>query len=301
MKRRWLLIIIIAANMLVLLGLVFVYPHLMVSPGALMPGHAALTTDCFACHKPLHGASKERCLTCHALADIGLRTTKGVPINPVSSLPSSRPKVPFHQKLTEQNCMACHSDHANPKLTGHSRKAFSHALLRPETRERCDTCHAAPGNEMHRKLDPAISCSQCHRSGAWKPASFDHANLPATVLGRCETCHKPPADTLHQQIAGNCAQCHAPKAWKPATFDHAKYFVLDKDHNASCTTCHTTTDYRQYTCYGCHEHTPSNISRKHIREGIRNFENCVKCHRSANEREGEGENGEGEKQRGEHD
>ena len=86
--------------------------------------------------------------------------------------------------------------------------------------------------------------------------------------------------------------CHTTKAWKPATFDHDKYFVLDGDHNASCVTCHTTAAYKVYTCYGCHEHTVENIRRKHEKEGIREFANCVKCHKSARDKpEGRGERG----------
>ena len=151
--------------------------------------------------------------------------------------------------------MACHSDHAGPKLTQRSRKPFSHALLRVETRERCESCHAAPRNGMHK------------------------------------------------QLVGNCAQCHKTGAWKPATFEHGKFFVLDKDHNATCATCHTTTDYSQYTCYGCHEHTPANVQREHEKEGIRNFGNCVECHRSAQgEPEGKGSHeGGGDRKRRERD
>ena len=84
MKSRWIWIVI-AANLVVLVALVFVFPHLMVSPGPLIKGHAALATDCFACHAPLRGASTERCVACHALPDIGLRTTQGVPIRTVAA------------------------------------------------------------------------------------------------------------------------------------------------------------------------------------------------------------------------
>ena len=79
MKGRWLWAVIVV-NLLVLLALAFVYPHLMVSPGALMAEHAALNTDCFACHAPLRGVSEQRCMACHAPVDIGLRTSKGVAI-----------------------------------------------------------------------------------------------------------------------------------------------------------------------------------------------------------------------------
>ena len=134
--RRWLLFLI-AANLVGLGILLFVYPHLMISPGPVAAAHADLTTDCFACHTPLRGATADRCIACHKLPDIGLRTTKGAPIVNAKLL-----KVSFHQELNDQNCMACHSDHAGPKLTKRSRKPFSHAMLRVAARDRCDACHA---------------------------------------------------------------------------------------------------------------------------------------------------------------
>ncbi len=255
MKGRWLWLVIVA-NLAVLVSLAFVYPHLMLSPGLLVSQHAALAADCFACHAPLRGVVAQRCIACHAVADIGLRTTKGVAIKATAPGLATPLKTSFHQQLTEQNCMACHSDHAGPKLTQRSRKPFSHDLLRVAARERCEACHTAPSNDMHRKL------------------------------------------------SAGCAQCHTANAWKPATFEHDKFFVLDRDHNASCSTCHTTpNDFSKYTCYGCHEHTPANIRRKHVKEGIQNFENCVRCHRSADEEpEGGGErDGGGERKRGERD
>ena len=79
MTRRW-LIAVIAVNLVVTVALAFVYPHLMVSPGALIGAHAELATDCFACHAPLRGIPSSRCVTCHALPDIGFRTTAGAPL-----------------------------------------------------------------------------------------------------------------------------------------------------------------------------------------------------------------------------
>ncbi|MEP7157018.1 MAG: cytochrome c3 family protein [Betaproteobacteria bacterium] len=278
MKRGWLFWTIFA-NLTVLIGLAFAYPHLMISPGPLIKGHAALTTNCFACHTTWHGTTVEKCTGCHALPEIGLRTTTGV-VRPQHGI-----KTSFHQQLTEQNCMACHSDHAGPRLTRRNNTSFSHALLRPDVRKDCAACHDKPKNEMHRTL--TVGCAQCHQSEAWKPATFKHDALEKTVLARCEACHKIPADKLHAQIQGNCAQCHATRAWKPATFEHSKFFHLDKDHNVTCVTCHIENDYKRYTCYGCHEHTLANIRRKHEKEGISNFANCVNCHRDASgEREG---------------
>lgn len=223
---RWGLFII-ALDAIALVALIFIYPHLMISAGPVLAGHEALASDCFACHAPLRGASAERCIACHVVADIGLRTTKGVAL-PVKA--AAAVKASFHQKLLQADCMACHSDHkgAKPPLRG-----FTHALIAPAAREQCEACHAKP------------------------------------------------TDPLHRKITGLCQQCHGTQAWKPATFAHEKYFVLDRDHNAECATCHKGQDFKQYTCYGCHEHTLANVTREHEKEGIADFENCVECHRSA--------------------
>lgn len=220
--------IILAINLMALAILTFVYPHLMVGPGKLIPGHNELTTDCFACHAPLFGTTTEHCTACHKTEAIGKLTTLGKVIQkPLTN-------TPFHQKLLKPDCLACHSDHAGVKrfrIAGQ----FNHSLLEADTRK------------------------------------------------ECQSCHKSPADSLHQQITGNCSQCHTQQKWVPATFDHDKYFVLDRDHNAKCATCHVQNDYSRYTCYGCHEHSLDKIRREHIDEGIRDFKDCVKCHRSADE------------------
>lgn len=219
---------ILAANLIVLALLAFIYPNLMVGPGKLIPGHKQLETDCFACHTKFSGTTSERCVTCHKPEQIGKLTSTGLPIvKPLAA-------TPFHQKLVSQDCIACHSDHAGVKR------------FRQQGR-------------------------------------FDHALLDKGSRAQCQSCHKSPADSLHQKISGNCSQCHNQDKWVPATFDHGKYFALDRDHNASCVTCHVRNDYSRYTCYGCHEHSPASIRREHIEEGIRDYDNCVECHRSADE------------------
>lgn len=264
-KIRWGLLLI-ALDVVALVALIFVYPHLMIGAGPLLAGHEALADDCFACHAPLRGAATARCVACHEPAAIGLRTTKGQPLPA-----STRMKVSFHQDLLQGDCMACHSDHrgAHPLP---SQQRFSHALLQPAVRTQCDGCHRKPDN------------------------------------------------TLHRAVAGDCAQCHGTQAWKPATFDHDRHFVLDRDHKVDCITCHrsstgstgatgsvgkagagATADFSSYTCYGCHEHTPAKIRAEHEEEGIRDFRDCVQCHRSAQEeprkrgREGGREGGRREK------
>lgn len=238
--KRGPVLVAIAIALVGVLTLAIVYPQPMVAPGALIPAHAGFATDCFACHAPFTGTSPERCLTCHVITDIGLKTTKGVPL--------ARPtmKASFHRDLIETNCMACHSDHAGPMLTQRKRRPFSHELLRPAVRNRCEACHNAPKDDFHRNL------------------------------------------------TAGCALCHTQERWTPSSFDHAKYFVLDRDHKATCATCHRNNDTKRFTCYGCHEHRPEQVRAEHLEEGIRNFENCVRCHRSANEEPREGGSREGQ-------
>ena len=271
MKKRPVLWIVVALNLVVLVALAFVVPHLMVSPGPLAKGHEQLATDCFACHAAWRGASTPRCTECHAVADVGLKTTKGVPI------PSRTVKVSFHQELIEQDCMACHSDHQGPKRTRLSRKPFAHALLKvigaghvlgmPCRPER----HRAPRRQG--RMQP-VPRRQGLEARALRPQA-----ARAGRADRCESCHSAPTDRLHRQIQGSCKSCHQTDAWKPATFDHDKYFVLDRDHQATCETCHKNNDFSRYTCYGCHEHSQAKVRAEHLEEGIRDFENCVECHR----------------------
>lgn len=71
---------ILATNLIVLSILAFAYPHLMVGPGKLIPGHAKLESDCFACHAAFTGAESERCVICHKPDEIGKLTSAGLPV-----------------------------------------------------------------------------------------------------------------------------------------------------------------------------------------------------------------------------
>lgn len=223
-------LLIVAANLAVLILLAVTVPHLMISPGNPIQAHAGFADDCFACHAPFIGSTAERCISCHKVEEIGIKTTKGMPIG------KEKKSVVFHQKLVERDCVACHSDHKGVKAFRPISR-FSHDLLEPTLQKQCDGCHLNPG------------------------------------------------DALHFKIKGNCAQCHTFDGWTPATFDHDSYFLLDRDHDAECETCHVGSDYNNYTCYGCHEHSRSNIREEHYEEGIRDYENCVECHRSGDEDE----------------
>ncbi len=229
MKNK-IIILIVAVNLGVLVLLAILYPRLMISPGLPIDAHAELAEDCFACHTPLIGSRPEKCIACHKVEEIGIKTTTGL------SIAKEQKNVVFHQKLIEDDCVSCHSDHKGVK--------------------------------------------------AFRPISqFTHNLLEPTLRKQCDSCHNNPGDALHQKIKGNCAQCHTQDAWTPAGFDHEERFRFDRDHETECETCHINDDYANYTCYGCHEHSRSEIREEHVEEGIYDYDTCVECHRSGDEDE----------------
>ncbi|MBF0248166.1 MAG: class III cytochrome C family protein [Alphaproteobacteria bacterium] len=191
-----------------------------------------------------------------------------------------------HRELT-RDCFACHAPMLGPSSS------------------RCTGCHAvkdigilttkgAPITDKKTKVAfhqglMKSACVECHTEHLGigvrhvKPR-FSHQLLDATTQRDCVGCHAKPGDDLHKSVNANCGACHGTGGWKPATFDHNKFFVFD-DHHGRCTTCHRTADFKQYTCYFCHEHTPAKVRAEHLEEGIQDFEKCVDCHRSADEDE----------------
>lgn len=187
-----------------------------------------------------------------------------------------------------------------------------HTPLLGSREEKCVACHAVDRIGLFTTAGQPIAqkkvafhqhltegdCMACHtehrgKAGARAMTSFSHGLLEPTVRADCASCHAKPQDSLHAQIEGGCQQCHRSDGWRPATFDHAKLFLLEGEHDTACSTCHVAGDFTRYTCYGCHEHSPAGIRAEHVEEGIRDFENCVECHRSADEH-GEGGEGEGD-------
>ena len=195
--NRKTVIAIILVNLAALLVLAIVSPHLMVSPGKLMDAHLELTTDCFACHTPFRGSSPEKCVICHRVDEIGLLTTKGMPIG------REKKNVSFHQKLIEQDCIACHSDHKGVQAFRPIGQ-FSHELLDPSLGQQCDGCHIGPGDALHQKIRG--NCAQCHTQNGWTPATFDHDQyfrFDRDHTTDCVTCH---VDDNYGQYT--CYGCH---------------------------------------------------------------------------------------------
>ena len=179
--------------------------------------------------------------------------------------------TPWRGASNEQ-CIACHvlADIGLRTTTGtpiapKSVKASFHKELMERN---CLACHGA-----HRSVRPALASQQ----------NFNHRLLRPAIQAQCSDCHTAPDNKAHRDLKAQCGQCHQQEHWKPASFDHDQYFKLDDEHNTACVTCHTNDDYSQYTCYSCHEHSAARMRAKHEEEGVRFSDNCIKCHRSADD------------------
>lgn len=262
MKKLYALLAIV-----VLVFLMVYYPHAMISPGELLKDHQKLNSECLSCHIPFGGISNEKCISCHKLSNIG-SYKKGEQVKPI-----------FHQQLSNQKCNSCHTDHQGifPEKTVNS---FKHELLSLAIINNCNSCHSKPDNILHKQV--TSNCNSCHQTTGWKSSIlFNHDLL--LNKNNCVTCHQKPSDNYHNSIKDNCSNCHSTSKWIPSTFNHSAFFVLDQNHSTTCITCHTDNNFSSFTCYGCHQHTKSNIVAEHNEEGIYNIDNCASCHKSGNE------------------
>ena len=271
-----------------LLVAVVLWPGFLINPGPLSPQHDTLRGQCLGCHTPFFGTPSSKCSSCHTPGEIGL---KGVSGQELAEGPDSTIAL-LHEELASLSCITCHNDHSLPGK-GPLMARMDHGAMTAERQNNCKACHAPdmPDDVLHRQT--GAGCGQCHDTNRWEHVTFDHEKWLLADLGRsgsCVGCHitDRPRDLLHRDAGDACIDCHTTTAWQPVNFDHEKWFRFDRSHPARCGICHDNPEnYRQYSCYGCHEHTRRDIAREHREEGIGEFSNCVECHRSGSEEEAE--------------
>ena len=273
---------ILAAFSIILAALLLAYPDILLNPGPLMKGHRYLKRECLSCHTPFRGVRAVQCVGCHRPENIGIRTVAGRPLN------RDLTGATLHRGLPAASCIECHTDHKGAD-DRKAIRAFRHEAISASLRNNCNACHERqkPNDALHRS--DTGRCAQCHDTQRWSSVLFNHSMLDAKQSANCTSCHRDdkPGDDIHRSQS-SCGECHGTNRWRPATFDHDRYFPLQGEHWASCRTCHADpADYRKYTCYGCHEHSPSRIASEHREEGIGNYQNCIRCHRSGSKHGGE--------------
>ena len=283
------------------------FPHQAV--GFSLAGHGrSAAGEPFAC-RDCHGDDLTTldpavCLTCHQELD--------------------PPYIADHRAAFGDGCLACHDgvdtyggnfDHDRlpfPLLGGHASVpcagchagARSPAALRQAPGD-CEACHQE--DDAH-DGQFGTACGGCHTPESWQEATFDHSITAFPLTGAhlevaCDACHvdrlfagTPQAcgechaePEFHQGALGtDCGACHEPSGWSPARYDRFHQFPMDHEVRVAspCRTCHPD-QLLAYTCYGCHEHDPAEIREEHIKEGITDFQDCVRCHPTGLEDEAE--------------
>jgi len=206
------------------------------------------------------------CIACH----VDVRTLAGFKAAPTECVSCHR-KDDEHKGEFGNGCGTCHTvDAWKPATFDHKASAD------------CVSCHRK--DDEHRGQF-GTNCGSCHTVKAWTPATFDHK-----ASSDCASCHRKD-DEHRGEFGTDCGACHTVKAWKPATLDHTFPIDHGEGGRVACKVCHEPgRPYREYTCYGCHEHTLQRIQRKHQEEGISGarLNDCVRCHRTGREHEGGG-------------
>jgi hypothetical protein len=223
--------------------------------------------DCQACHTPADWspAFMDGQTFDHAAAGFSLIHHQQYPDG--SALTCSDCHSNTITSFEMNTCITCHNDLDADFMQQH----------RDDFGDACLDCHDGTGemsNFDHAQffaLDGAhgaVGCRECHTNAAF-------SDVPANCLG----CHPEPE--VHLGLFGtSCENCHTTAAWSPAQLqDHT--FPLDHGESGvvECQVCHPAA-YTTYTCYGCHEHTESNIISEHNEENISpaRLTDCTECH-----------------------
>lgn len=237
--------------------------------------------DCYSCHKANdahNGQLGTACETCHN--------------------PSSWENVTFDHNLSrfklegKHVSVKCESCHQNKQFKG--------------TPTTCYACHKK--DDAHNGQF-GMACEVCHTPTDWKNATFDHnlSRFPLTgahVTVKCESCHQnrvfkgTPTEcaACHREPAYHagmfpgqaCSQCHTTTAWRPAQYTGPHTFPMNHGQEGgrvnTCADCHQP-NLTTWTCYTCHNQ--AEVTRKHLKKGIANFSDCMRCHPTGQEDEGE--------------
>ena len=173
------------------------------SPGRLSTSHAALESNCFACHTPIKGAEAGKCIACHANNSALLQ----------------RQPTAFHSTIG--TCTHCHIEHQGPSVRPVS---MDHLALADSGLE---TVRRNMENPSNRRL---LAWVRQHESE--EPADSTHPRVTSREAALdCAACHS--TKDRHQKLFGeDCALCHATASWAIAEFRHPSPRSVD------CVQCH---------------------------------------------------------------
>jgi len=254
---------------------------------------AHLRVDCLACHAGARTMAQlqstdRTCEACHLKDDAHngeFGPQCGVCHSPEAWKPAkfdhSLSDFPLQGKHVDVECESCHAQ-------GYA-----------GTPKDCFSCHQA--DDAHEGQYGA-ACETCHHPGDWKDAAFDHSlsrfpldgahvnvecaachkdNIYQGTPTDCAACHRDPDYHLGLFSGQACSECHTTAAWRPAPYNGPHTFPMNHgEQNNACADCHQPT-LAQWTCYTCHDRAET--EQEHRKEGIADFNDCLRCHPTGQE------------------
>lgn len=257
---------------------------------------AGARRDCVACHEDLHrGELGTDCTRCHTPRSFLDRTAM--------VQEHAQTRFPLDGSHLLADCRACHAAASSGQLS----------FVGQPTR--CEACHItryATATPDHRTVGFSTDCADCHSTMDWARARFDHnqAGFPLTGAHSsltCDQCHRGyvfsdgvPCVDCHQSdydgtsnpnhtsvgIPTDCAACHGTTTWDGARFDHDGWFPIYSGRHRgawnSCSDCHTTGDFSQFTCTRCHSQAQMDEHHKEVSGYGPAPTDCIRCHPQGN-------------------
>lgn len=282
-----------------------IYPALFYSPGGLSKDHRRIK-NCWSCHEKWYGVQNSSCVSCHDKKP-GLHVKDGVGSCADCHIEHKRGKGKRQRKIVfsynhktgsnNDKCLRCHTEpkdklhgnisdgcfmcHKNYKKWTHM--VFNHKAIDTKHMESCSLCHQNVKKGFHKYIS-SKKCADCHRNSTEKAFRFNHNDVSVTYQKKCNICHKSPGGTFHRSVGLNCADCHKSYSWLKTNFKHT--FPINhgkRRKKMSCLSCHPKNNFRGYSCFSCH--SARSIRGEHREEGVKNLNNCVRCHRRGREEE----------------
>lgn len=211
----------------------------LASPGDLSAAHSHLEKDCGACHTPVKGASRSKCIACHATEERLL----------------TWPSLKFH--ATVPDCRACHPEHLG--MTEASMR-MNHVAL------------ADMGLDLLARGDSEVGRSVSQDLAEWIAESAVGESVgrashvaPAEAALQCGTCHTE-RDAHRGVFGSDCGACHTTSAWSIPEYRHPSSSSQDCAQCHRAPPCHSTPHFTKVCrpaagqpsaavrdCHSCHQ------------------------------------------------
>jgi len=190
----------------------------LASPGDLSAAHSRLEGDCGACHTTVVGASRTKCIACHATEERLLNW----------------PELTFHASV--RNCRACHPEHLGASAPS---TRMDHVALATMGLGLLMSGEAEVGRSVGQHLSSWIAESPVGRDGR-------KANrlAAAEAVLRCATCHAQ-SDAHRGMFGSDCGACHETTRWVIPEYRHPSSASTDCAQCHRAPPCHHTPHFKK--------------------------------------------------------